>query len=182
MGQAGALRDDDSRPRTVNRRPGRAACSHSAVAPCWPTAARSMFGIGRTALMTTATRGPNQPPTGTAPTRKLWPRGPLRGRPGQHRADVVSESGHAIELQHSPISTEDIAKRERHYGPRMYWLFDVRQAYETGRFNIRRHKEDEYITFRWKHARRSVLSNRQTQRGHQAGVSRERSFSRQSNF
>jgi hypothetical protein len=77
---------------------------------------------------------------------------------GQHRADVVSDSGHVIELQHSPISTEDIAKRERHYGPRMYRLFDVRQAYETGRFDIRRGKEDDYVTFRWKHARRSVLS------------------------
>ena len=79
---------------------------------------------------------------------------------GPHRADVVSASGHVLELQHSAISTEDIAKREQHYGPRMYWLFDIRQAYETGRFDMRRGKDDAYVTFRWKHARQSVLTCR----------------------
>jgi hypothetical protein len=43
---------------------------------------------------------------------------------GIHRADVVGSHDVVIELQHSPISPEDITARESHYG-NMVWLFDA---------------------------------------------------------
>jgi hypothetical protein len=43
---------------------------------------------------------------------------------GVHRADVVGNRGVVVELQHSPISPEDITARESHYGD-MVWLFDA---------------------------------------------------------
>jgi hypothetical protein len=43
---------------------------------------------------------------------------------GPHRADIVGNGGVVVELQHSPISAEDIAARESHYG-NMVWLFDA---------------------------------------------------------
>lgn len=43
---------------------------------------------------------------------------------GNHRADIVGNSGRVVELQHSPISPETIADREQFYG-RMVWLFDA---------------------------------------------------------
>jgi hypothetical protein len=47
---------------------------------------------------------------------------------GPHRADIVGNGGVVIELQHSPISAEDIAARETHYGD-MVWLFDATQRF-----------------------------------------------------
>lgn len=44
---------------------------------------------------------------------------------GAHRADVVAGDGVVCELQHSPISSRDIAARESHYGEDMRWLFDA---------------------------------------------------------
>ena len=41
-----------------------------------------------------------------------------------HRADIVGNRGVVVELQHSPISPEDITARESHYGD-MVWLFDA---------------------------------------------------------
>jgi hypothetical protein len=43
---------------------------------------------------------------------------------GEHRADVVGNGGLVVELQHSPIKTEDIQAREKFYG-NMVWLFDA---------------------------------------------------------
>ena len=77
---------------------------------------------------------------------------------GKHRADVVAATGQILELQHSTISVEDIAKREAHYGPGMVWLFDARRAYETQRLTLRRGNTQDYVSFQWKHPRRSVLS------------------------
>lgn len=45
----------------------------------------------------------------------------------RHRADVVLASGMVLELQHSPISFQDMAAREKFYGD-MMWIFDVREA------------------------------------------------------
>jgi competence protein CoiA len=78
-------------------------------------------------------------------------------RYGQHRADLVSPDGLVLELQHSSISAADIAAREAHYD-RMMWLFDARKAYGEQRLTLRRGNNDSYVTFRWKQARRSVLS------------------------
>jgi hypothetical protein len=41
-----------------------------------------------------------------------------------HRADVVGNGGVVVELQHSPISAEDVAAREAFYGG-LVWLFDA---------------------------------------------------------
>jgi hypothetical protein len=43
---------------------------------------------------------------------------------GIHRADIVGSRDVVVELQHSPISPEDISAREAHYGD-MVWLFDA---------------------------------------------------------
>ncbi|MBN8609165.1 MAG: hypothetical protein J0L92_01170 [Deltaproteobacteria bacterium] len=51
---------------------------------------------------------------------------------GSHRADVVLPDGYVIELQHSPISPEEIREREAFYG-RMAWLFDARDAWSARR-------------------------------------------------
>lgn len=77
---------------------------------------------------------------------------------GKHRADVVTATGQVLELQHSSISVDDIAAREAHYGQGMAWLFDARTAYEMERLNLRRGNNDEYVSFRWKQPRRSVLA------------------------
>lgn len=47
---------------------------------------------------------------------------------GPHRADIVGNGGTVVELQHSPISAEDIQAREAHYG-NMLWLFDATQRF-----------------------------------------------------
>lgn len=41
-----------------------------------------------------------------------------------HRADIVGKSGIVIELQHSPISPEEIRERETFYG-NMMWIVDA---------------------------------------------------------
>jgi competence protein CoiA len=43
---------------------------------------------------------------------------------GAHRADAVGINGLVVELQHSPISEDDIRSRENFYGD-MVWLFDA---------------------------------------------------------
>ena len=66
-----------------------------------------------------------------------------------HRADLVTASGHVVELQHSPISPAEIREREDFYG-QMIWLFDATKC----QIDLR-HK-DGYVTFRWMHPRKSV--------------------------
>lgn len=72
-----------------------------------------------------------------------------------HRADVVSATGRVIELQHSAISSEEIARREAHYG-NMLWLFDAR----AWKFEVRRSRNGAYNTFRWKHPHKTLWSAR----------------------
>lgn len=43
---------------------------------------------------------------------------------GPHRADIRTSKGTVIELQHSPISPEEIREREQFYGD-MIWIFDA---------------------------------------------------------
>ena len=47
---------------------------------------------------------------------------------GPHRADIMGNGGVVVELQHSPISPEDIEARESFYG-NMVWLFDATQRF-----------------------------------------------------
>lgn len=67
-----------------------------------------------------------------------------------HRADIVHSSGRVIELQHSPISPEEIRERENTYGS-MLWLFDGTDL--ADRIDLRR--RGNYVTFRWKHPRKT---------------------------
>jgi len=50
---------------------------------------------------------------------------------GPHRADILAIPGFVVELQHSSISPEEIAERERFY-QKMVWVFDAREAYGDG--------------------------------------------------
>lgn len=78
---------------------------------------------------------------------------------GPHRADIRFPNGKVIELQRSPISTDDIEARERFYGHRqMLWIFDAQEAYRAGR--LYSYDRGEYHTFRWKHARKSIAACR----------------------
>ncbi|MFD7161177.1 hypothetical protein ACFV9C_41795 [Kribbella sp. NPDC059898] len=67
-----------------------------------------------------------------------------------------------VELQHSSISAEDIAKREAHYGRGMVWLFDARRNFQREHLNLRRGDNGDYVKFQWKQARRSILECRRT--------------------
>ena len=71
-----------------------------------------------------------------------------------HRADIVGNGKTVIELQHSSISADEIAKREAFYG-KMVWLFDGRR-YDL---SIGKH-EKGYWTFRWMHPRKSQFDCR----------------------
>lgn len=55
---------------------------------------------------------------------------------GNHRADIVVD-GCVVELQHSPISTEEVHERENFYGSRMCWIVDALKAVSGGRFTAR---------------------------------------------
>ena len=70
-----------------------------------------------------------------------------------HRADIRTDSGLVIELQHSAISPEVIREREQFYG-NMVWIVDGEEFAKN--FEIFPHRG--YITFRWKWMRKSWLS------------------------
>jgi competence protein CoiA len=74
-----------------------------------------------------------------------------------HRADAVlwNGEGNIIELQHSAITPDEIEARERFYGNKMIWIFDVREAYKEKRFVFRKKDGDKH-TFRWKQPRKSI--------------------------
>lgn len=70
---------------------------------------------------------------------------------GPHRADVVNKFDLVVELQHSSISTEEIAKREAFYG-HMVWLIDATEFADNFNFRTR----DGFDSFRWRHPRKSL--------------------------
>lgn len=72
-----------------------------------------------------------------------------------HRADIIASNGTFVELQHSSISADEIRERERFYG-RMIWIFDAIDAYQEDRLDIRRRSGKSYVTFRWKHPRKTL--------------------------
>jgi hypothetical protein len=74
---------------------------------------------------------------------------------GNHRADVRAFDGTIVELQHSSISAEEINERERFYR-RMVWIFDATEAVADARLLIRRRSGRDYVTFRWKHPRKTL--------------------------
>ena len=73
---------------------------------------------------------------------------------GNHRADVVLDSGSILEIQKSSISPAEIAEREAFY-KRGLWLFDAREAWAEERLYLLRNKSTHW-TYRWKHPRSSI--------------------------
>ena len=55
---------------------------------------------------------------------------------GPHRADIVTESGGVVEVQHSGISAEVIRAREEFYGERMAWIYDATEAARLRRITV----------------------------------------------
>jgi len=78
---------------------------------------------------------------------------PIRKNNILHRADAVFPNGKIVEVQCSPLSPDDIEKRECFY-ENMVWLFDIQNAYDSQKFLVRENKG--YFTFRWKHPQKSI--------------------------
>lgn len=86
---------------------------------------------------------------------------------GAHRADMVTDDGIVVEVQHSNLNPAEIAEREHHYR-RMVWIFDATEAatpvpdyygFPEAQLDIRTpgtNPDPTYRTFRWKHARKSL--------------------------
>lgn len=83
-----------------------------------------------------------------------------------HRADAMTESGWVVEFQHSYLSPAEIHVREEFYG-NMIWVFDVTKARAEDAWGdsrlwlYREHDaraKENYVTFRWKHPRKSIAS------------------------
>jgi hypothetical protein len=74
---------------------------------------------------------------------------------GAHRADIVAADGTVVELQHSYLAPDQIAEREEFYD-QMVWLFDATRPVDEERLFIRTRPGKPYVTFRWKHPRKSI--------------------------
>jgi len=75
----------------------------------------------------------------------------------KHRADAVSGCETVLEFQHSSISCDEIAERERFYG-NMIWIVDCTAAFHDRRIGLEfvSPKEGQnFVRFRWKSRRRS---------------------------
>lgn len=99
--------------------------------------------------------------------KNAWPKAKQEVVLGAHRADILTATG-VLEIQHSPISFEEIIEREAFYDSyspygNTAWLFDARDSYDADRLQLRRPKGrpgGTYRGFRWKHARKSVQACR----------------------
>jgi competence protein CoiA len=76
-------------------------------------------------------------------------------------ADLVTDGGLIVEFQNSPISPDEIRLRESFYD-NMIWVFNADDAYYNDRLetfiNFGKSTKDVYYTFRWKHAKKTILS------------------------
>jgi len=82
---------------------------------------------------------------------------------GRHRADIVATDGSVVEVQRSAIGADEIREREAFYAffGAMTWIFDAHEAYEDERLDVRRPRDPRtpgYVTFRWKHPRKSLAA------------------------
>lgn len=74
---------------------------------------------------------------------------------GDHRADVISPAGHAIEFQHSPIDPVSIRARERHW-VRGHWIYDGVGTEDGQRLRLSRHPDrmdEDYRSITWERPR-----------------------------
>jgi hypothetical protein len=70
---------------------------------------------------------------------------------GAHRADIRTQAGLVVELQHSSIDPATIAEREHFYGA-MAWLFDARA------FELLLYPRGAELSFVWSRPRQSLLA------------------------
>lgn len=68
---------------------------------------------------------------------------------GEHRADIRTNSGVVVELQHSALAPDEIAERELFYGE-MVWLFDAR-TYELSFY-----PRGARVDFEWHRPRKAL--------------------------
>lgn len=78
----------------------------------------------------------------------------IRKNDKRHRADILSNDGTVIELQHSPISTGTISEREAFYG-NMIWVFDM--AYKRDSFRKKEQVNEKEFSFRWSYPKWSLI-------------------------
>ena len=74
-----------------------------------------------------------------------------------HRADAVTPSGVVVEFQHSTITSDEVAERERFYG-NMVWVLDGTEAFQSKRIGLRHERPENgspFCRFRWLHRKRS---------------------------
>lgn len=69
-----------------------------------------------------------------------------------HRADIVGNRETVIELQHSPISPDDIRAREEFYG-KMIWVFDAADFFGNMLFR----PKNEYTAITWYYSKMTLL-------------------------
>lgn len=81
---------------------------------------------------------------------------PIKRNGYVHRADAVLKNKTIIELQHSAISPAEIREREYYYGVQLIWVFDIQEAYNKERFELRKELSATKRTFRWKHPKKSI--------------------------
>lgn len=86
--------------------------------------------------------------------KNLFPRENREVVIGPHRADIKTNAGIVIELQHSSISAETITEREQFYG-RMVWVIDAAPFIDRFYFNK---DKGIYWTFGWERPRQTWLS------------------------
>jgi len=74
-----------------------------------------------------------------------------------HRADAVTPAGVVVEFQHSTITSDEVAERERFY-ENMIWVLDANATFQQKRIGITHEKPEdgrEFCRFRWLHRKRS---------------------------
>ena len=82
------------------------------------------------------------------------------GENNEHRADIVGNNGHVIELQHSPIDIRDVRERNRFYreetNKRVIWVVDARD-YWNKTFKVDfENKDGRNYPINWKNKRQWV--------------------------
>jgi len=94
--------------------------------------------------------------------KSLWPKEyvevPIVKNGKRHRADIKTDRGLVIELQHSSISTDEIRERERFYD-NMVWIFDQIDASTLGSISFTERNSKNmgtYFYINWKHPRKTM--------------------------
>lgn len=74
-----------------------------------------------------------------------------------HRADILNKN-QVIEFQHSPISIDEIEKRNQFYkdaGYNVVWVFDVQEQYDAGSIQAV-DRNDDVLMYKWNHPKKCL--------------------------